>query len=685
MDKNHKMKKTLKKSKLSIKTKCIIFVNILFLMVIGILTTINVIYVKNNMTKMMSERGYDIAYSVRNQIENSYMVKDTILELLDEKIIAVAYSVGSLDMKNIDNEMLHKLAKDTGITYISVADKTKTVLYSNYDKAVGFVFKKDHPMNKVFLGKEKYYTEDIRPSIVENRLVKFGGVALDNGYYVQVGVDVDKFVQTKKNLDTQGLVDNIVKADNIVFAGVIDKNLVQVVGNDNMNGKTYDEPPIRAAAIEGKEYGTEYYSQDNHAEVYLVLLPLYIENEHTGAIAVEISIDHMKKTMNDMVRRSIFTSIVMLIAVGLILFLIIKNKLKPLEIASRHMEFMAEGDYTQHISKDIVRSNDEIGSMTKSMVNMKENSITLINAIKNTSQVLLGSSEALSVISGESEKASKEITQSMEQLTDRTTKQASYIEKIVDKSRILEEEISETIEHLDDSLKVSENTKWLGNEGLQIMNILNNEIVESTNSTGKVVETIGVVHKAALNAENIIGLIENIASQTNLLALNASIEAARAGEVGKGFSVVAEEIRKLAENTAVATKDIKELIMNIQQKSGTAVDAMANIEEIVKAQDEAMNKTKGIFKDTVVELNELVDYLEDIRNDHAKKMEESKGEIIGAINEISAISQETAASTEQVLAASQEQLAVVEEIGVQIDEGKKLSQDLMESVNRFKI
>ena len=189
----------------------------------------------------------------------------------------------------------------------------------------------------------------------------------------------------------------------------------------------------------------------------------------------------------------------------------------------------------------------------------------------------------------------------------------------------------------------------------------------------------------ALNAENIITLIENITSQTNLLALNASIEAARAGESGKGFSVVAEEIRKLSANTTLATKNIQELIENIQHKADMAVNTMESVETTVTLQKDTMNTTKDMFKKTVLALNDLGDCLGDIKNEHAINMEKGKNDIVFAINEISSISHETSASTQQVLAAAEEQLAVVEEINAQTNQSKKLAENLIDSVLRFKV
>jgi len=410
-----------------------------------------------------------------------------------------------------------------------------------------------------------------------------------------------------------------------------------------------------------------------------------INEKHIGQVVADIPTDQIKNTMNTIMVQSILISTLILIIIFVILFIIINNSFKPLGIASEHLELMAQGDYSHDICDEGGASHDEIGMMAKSLLLMKANSIWLINDIKNCSSIILNSSKALASTTEESEKSTKDITGAMEVLANTTAEEVSYIEKITDKLSILEEDISETIEHLDESLEISENTKNLGNEGLEIMNVLNNETIKSVEKVKNSVQIVDTVHKSALDAESIISLIEQIASQTNLLSLNASIEAARAGEAGKGFSVVAEEIRRLAESTAIATKDIQKLIMNIQEKSGFAVEIMGSVEKTVNLQTDTMNNSKEIFIETVTALNKLVDCLEDVRNDHAKNMDVSKEEIVRAIDEISQICHDTAASTQHILAATEEQFAAVKKVTEQTDEGKKIAEKLIECVNRFKV
>ena len=224
----------------------------------------------------------------------------------------------------------------------------------------------------------------------------------------------------------------------------------------------------------------------------------------------------------------------------------------------------------------------------------------------------------------------------------------------------------------------------LGVQGLEIVKNLEYESKLGIGKISNITSIIKDVNSSADNAQYIIDIINNIAKQTNLLALNASIEAARAGEVGRGFSVVAEEIRKLSEDTSNATNNIQDLIGNIQYKVKDAVDSIEGIGNAVNSQEEAVSKTTEIFNNTSVEIKKLVGYLKDVR-EHANNMEESKEKINSAISEISILSEKTSQSTQEVLACTEEQLASVEEISCQSDESQSLSRKLDEQINMFKI
>src|SRR5471030_3172187 len=178
--------------------------------------------------------------------------------------------------------------------------------------------------------------------------------------------------------------------------------------------------------------------------------------------------------------------------------------------------------------------------------------------------------------------------------------------------------------------------------------------------------------------------INQISEQTNLLALNAAIEAARAGDAGKGFSVVAEEIRKLADQSASATKEIQELISRIKNKTESVVQSMEVSNVIVVEQSQAVNETREIFDKIHSSIDGLTQEIKLVQT-ASSETNKSKTEIVNRMQNISAVSEESSASAEEVSATTEEVTAAMNEFTNSAMQLKELSEELENQINKFNI
>lgn len=334
--------------------------------------------------------------------------------------------------------------------------------------------------------------------------------------------------------------------------------------------------------------------------------------------------------------------------------------------------------------KSILNRKDEVGLIFRATATLREEMRKVIRAIEETTENIVSNTNSLTVATQETSQSINEVARTVEELAKAAMEQAEDAETGSVKLEKLADEIKQAVENGEVVVESSMHAQKISEEGSKAMN----DMVEKFNITSKSTNTVAKNINSLLEKSNSIGSILNtimgISEQTNLLALNAAIEAARAGEAGRGFSVVAEEIRKLSEQTGHATKDIEEILNSIQSEVEATKENMDTSENALKDANVTLDQSMKSFEDIISSILISIEAIEKLGNG-LNTVDSDKEEAIVAIQSISSITEETAASTEELSASMEEQAATIETISSNTDNLAQTIEKLNELVNRFKL
>ncbi|WP_156291980.1 methyl-accepting chemotaxis protein [Oceanobacillus salinisoli] len=418
--------------------------------------------------------------------------------------------------------------------------------------------------------------------------------------------------------------------------------------------------------LNGKEHTISYQKMDEIDGIYVLLVPN----------------DSFMGPINNMGTLTIAIILISIVVSTILIILFVRMLIKPLNSLRNAMKEVRKGNLKH--TEEIKTTIPEFVSLHKSYNAMMNHMKTMIHELKHTTIELDETGDHLKQSSEDAIQSSEDLIESINVVKLGAEQTANSSENSVSNSLSMKNQIEDMIHNMELVFSSSDNmgkSAILGEKNIQ-------SLIETIRSFEKdfdhLTGTIKQINEHSFSISKLVGLIQGIAEQTKLLSLNASIEAARAGDAGRGFSVVANEVGKLAEQSSEAAKEITESISNMEGITQNATEEFEQMLEKTNTNISMANESKQTFDGLMKGITDvssnlkgmhgILQHLEDILPDLEKVSEE-----------VASVSQETLASTEEMLASSEHQHQQTErthEIGLKLTE---LSKSLSKITSKFTI
>lgn len=441
---------------------------------------------------------------------------------------------------------------------------------------------------------------------------------------------------------------------------------------------TFYDKKFYQAKMKGEENSGAHYI-DYQGDTYLFM---YSRSEVTGstigALVPKSSVMARANEIRIVTMVLVLLACIIAISVGSFIAIGISSNLSKI---SKKLSLASKGDLTIKMN---IKNNNEIGILAADVMETITNSRNLIQKVDQVTRLVSKSTKEVALSAETMEELSSHIFDAVDEIDQGITQQVDDSQNCLNSM----DKLSKKIELLgDNTTKIGtlvDTTQATINLGIDTMVELTDQTELTTNITREVVESVNNLKEKNKYIEQFVDTINDIAEQTNLLSLNASIEAARSGEAGRGFSVVADEIRKLAEKSIEASDHIQKVIYEIKTQTVGTVTTVKQAENIVEVQGGIVKQTIEAFHNMNEGVDELLTYLAQI-GVNIENMDIERVDTLSAIENISAVTQETSASSSAVNDTVKDQHNVAVRLRNASLELEDRIQELNDAIHKFKI
>ena len=434
--------------------------------------------------------------------------------------------------------------------------------------------------------------------------------------------------------------------------------------------------------------GEDYHSTDlqiNGKPYYAYYVPA---KDHSGKIIGMFFVGEESTEVDTFINRKITAlagiSILALLIAFFLIFFAAKKIAAAIIDTEKVLVQLSEGDLSTTVNPKSLKRGDELGSMARALERTLSRLRDIINHIQHSADILMQEGTQLGDMASQTSHTTDEISLAVEEVSKGAITQAEEVERATNLVSDMGMKIEQIVQSIDGLYSVAEAMQKAGNEAQNNMNLLKASNEQTNNAIEKVAENVEKTDKSVTVIAEALNLITDIADETNLLSLNASIEAARAGEAGRGFAVVAAQIQKLAEESNASAAQIAEIISTLSQDSANTLAVMDHLRNDITVQQEKMLETIEKFasvREGIVSSTEGTSQI----HTQASDCDTSRVSVVDIIQDLSALSEENAASTQETTASMQELNATISLLSNAAKELQELAVSLENDMRFFKL